>query len=42
MDETQRRFGTLPPAASNFFAIAKLRMSCRKCGITRLDVGRKR
>ncbi len=35
-DETQRRFGPLPPAASNFFAIAKLRMSCRECGIMRL------
>ncbi|BAM86842.1 putative transcription repair coupling factor [Bradyrhizobium oligotrophicum S58] len=38
-DETQRRFGTLPPAASNFFAIAKLRTSSRERGIMRLDVG---
>ncbi|GLH78328.1 transcription-repair coupling factor [Bradyrhizobium sp. SSBR45G] len=38
-DETQRRFGSLPPAASNFFAIAKLRTSCRERGIMRLDVG---
>ncbi|WP_244423344.1 DEAD/DEAH box helicase [Bradyrhizobium sp. ORS 375] len=38
-DETQRRFGTLPPAASNFFAIAELRIRCRERGIMRLDVG---
>lgn len=38
-DETQRRFGMLPPPASNFFAIAKLRMICRERGIMRLDVG---
>ncbi|MGJ4940669.1 DEAD/DEAH box helicase [Bradyrhizobium sp. HKCCYLS1011] len=38
-DETLRRFGKLPPAASNFFAVAKLRVSCRERGIMRLDVG---
>ncbi|MGJ4951460.1 DEAD/DEAH box helicase [Bradyrhizobium sp. HKCCYLS20291] len=38
-DETQRRFGTLPPPACNFFAVARLRVSCRDRGIMRLDVG---
>ncbi|WP_244422257.1 DEAD/DEAH box helicase [Bradyrhizobium sp. ORS 285] len=38
-DETQRRFGPLPPAASNFFAVARLRVECRERGIMRLDVG---
>ncbi|WP_410052660.1 DEAD/DEAH box helicase [Bradyrhizobium sp. SZCCHNS2096] len=38
-DETLRRFGKLPPAATNFFAVARLRVSCRERGIMRLDVG---
>lgn len=38
-DETQRRFGTLPPAACDFFAVARLRVNCRERGIMRLDVG---
>ncbi|CCE04857.1 putative transcription repair coupling factor [Bradyrhizobium sp. STM 3843] len=38
-DETHRRFGKLPPAANNFFAVAKLRVNCRERGIMRLDVG---
>jgi transcription-repair coupling factor (superfamily II helicase) len=38
-DETLRRLGKLPPAAQDFFAIARLRMNCRDRGIIRLDVG---
>ncbi|WP_407158643.1 helicase-related protein [Bradyrhizobium sp. STM 3557] len=38
-DETLRRLGKLPPAAQDFFAIARLRMNCRERGIIRLDVG---
>jgi transcription-repair coupling factor (superfamily II helicase) len=38
-DETLRRLGKLPPAAQEFFAIARLRMNCRERGIIRLDVG---
>jgi transcription-repair coupling factor (superfamily II helicase) len=38
-DETLRRFGKLPPAAAEFFAVAKLRISCREQGIIRLDIG---
>ena len=38
-DETLRRFGKLPPAARDFFAVARLRMVCRHRGIVRLDVG---
>ena len=38
-DETQRRFGKLPSAAGNFFAVAKLRITCRQRGVMRLDVG---
>jgi transcription-repair coupling factor (superfamily II helicase) len=38
-DETIRRLGKLPEAAQDFFAIARLRMTCRERGIIRLDVG---
>jgi transcription-repair coupling factor (superfamily II helicase) len=38
-EETARRFGRLPPAASDFFATAKLRLVCKRRGIVRLDVG---
>ncbi len=38
-EETQRRFGKLPPAARDFFATARLRIDCRRRGIVRLDVG---
>jgi transcription-repair coupling factor (superfamily II helicase) len=38
-DETLRRFGKLPPAARDFFAVTKLRIICRERGIIRLDVG---
>jgi transcription-repair coupling factor (superfamily II helicase) len=38
-EETSRRFGPLPPAASEFFAAARLRLDCRRRGIIRLDVG---
>jgi transcription-repair coupling factor (superfamily II helicase) len=38
-DETLRRFGKPPPAARDFFAVAKLRVGCRERGIIRLDVG---
>jgi transcription-repair coupling factor (superfamily II helicase) len=38
-DETQRRFGSLPPVACDFFAVARLRVNCRERGIMRLDVG---
>jgi transcription-repair coupling factor (superfamily II helicase) len=38
-DETSRRFGKLPAAASDFFAMARLRIVCRRRGIVRLDVG---
>ena len=38
-EETARRFGRLPPAASDFFAAAKLRLGCKRRGIVRLDVG---
>jgi transcription-repair coupling factor (superfamily II helicase) len=38
-DETFRRLGKLPPAARDFFAVARLRMNCRERGIVRLDVG---
>jgi transcription-repair coupling factor (superfamily II helicase) len=38
-EETLRRFGKLPSAASDFFAAAKLRIDCRRRGIVRLDVG---
>jgi transcription-repair coupling factor (superfamily II helicase) len=39
-EETQRRFGKLPPAARDFFAAARLRLDCRRRGIVRLDVGK--
>ena len=39
LDETARRFGKLPPAAQDFFAVAKLRIACKQRGIVRLDVG---
>ncbi|UFZ08504.1 DEAD/DEAH box helicase [Bradyrhizobium ontarionense] len=38
-DETLRRFGKLPPSAVDFFAVARLRISCKERGIIRLDVG---
>ena len=38
-EETARRFGRLPPAARDFFAMAKLRLDCKRRGIVRLDVG---
>jgi transcription-repair coupling factor (superfamily II helicase) len=37
--ETARRFGRLAPAARDFFAIARLRLDCKRRGITKLDVG---
>jgi transcription-repair coupling factor (superfamily II helicase) len=39
-EETALRFGRLPPAARDFFAMAKLRLDCKRRGIVRLDVGR--
>jgi transcription-repair coupling factor (superfamily II helicase) len=38
-DETARRFGRPPPAARDFFAMATLRLTCKRRGIVRLDVG---
>lgn len=38
-EETSRRFGKLPPAARDFFSVARLRIDCRRRGIIRLDVG---
>jgi transcription-repair coupling factor (superfamily II helicase) len=38
-EETALRFGRLPPAARDFFAMAKLRLDCKRRGIVRLDVG---
>jgi transcription-repair coupling factor (superfamily II helicase) len=38
-EETALRFGRLPPAARDFFAMAKLRLECKRSGIVRLDVG---
>jgi len=38
-EETARRFGRLPPVACDFFAMAKLRLDCKRRGIVRLDVG---
>jgi transcription-repair coupling factor (superfamily II helicase) len=38
-EETALRFGRLPPAARDFFAMAKLRLDCKCRGIVRLDVG---
>jgi transcription-repair coupling factor (superfamily II helicase) len=38
-EETARRFGRLPLAARDFFAVAKLRLDCKRRGIVRLDVG---
>jgi len=38
-EETALRFGKLPPAAQDFFAMAKLRLDCKYRGIVRLDVG---
>jgi transcription-repair coupling factor (superfamily II helicase) len=38
-EETSRRFGKLPPAARDFFAIARFRIECRRRGIVRLDAG---
>jgi transcription-repair coupling factor (superfamily II helicase) len=38
-EETSRRFGPLPQAARDFFAVARLRLDCKRRGIIRLDVG---
>jgi len=38
-EEIDRRFGDPPREASDFFALAKLRLDCKKRGIVRLDVG---
>ncbi|MBR0685355.1 DEAD/DEAH box helicase [Bradyrhizobium manausense] len=38
-EETSRRFGPLPQAARVFFAVARLRLDCKRRGIIRLDVG---
>ncbi|WP_369725605.1 DEAD/DEAH box helicase [Bradyrhizobium sp. LLZ17] len=38
-EETSRRFGQLPPGARDFFAVARLRLDCKRRGIIRLDVG---
>jgi transcription-repair coupling factor (superfamily II helicase) len=38
-EETARRFGRLPPGAHDFFALARLRLDCKRRGIVRLDVG---
>lgn len=38
-EETSRRFGPLPQAARDFFAVARLRVDCKRRGIIRLDVG---
>src|SRR5436305_2875753 len=38
-EETSRRFGPLPQTARDFFAVAKLRIECKRRGIIRLDVG---
>jgi transcription-repair coupling factor (superfamily II helicase) len=34
-----RRFGPLPAEANDLFAAARLRLECRKRGISRMDVG---
>ena len=33
------RFGLLPQATKNLFAVAEIRLLCRNLGITRLDFG---
>jgi transcription-repair coupling factor (superfamily II helicase) len=38
-EETERRFGKPPSSAQDFFAVAKLRLECKRRGIVRLDVG---
>ena len=38
-EETARRFGPLPAGARDFFAVARLRLDCKRRGITRLDAG---
>jgi transcription-repair coupling factor (superfamily II helicase) len=38
-DETARRFGPLAAGARDFFAVARLRLDCKRRGITRLDAG---
>jgi transcription-repair coupling factor (superfamily II helicase) len=38
-EETARRFGRLPPAGHDFFAMARLRLDCKRRGIVKLDVG---
>ena len=38
-DEISRRFGKLPSEARGFFALAALRIDCRRRGIVRMDVG---
>jgi transcription-repair coupling factor (superfamily II helicase) len=37
--ETARRFGPLPAGARDFFAVARLRLDCKRRGIMRLDAG---
>jgi transcription-repair coupling factor (superfamily II helicase) len=38
-DEVTRRFGDPPRGASVFFALARLRLECKRRGIVRLDAG---
>jgi transcription-repair coupling factor (superfamily II helicase) len=38
-EETARRFGPLPAGARDFFAVARLRLDCKRRGIMRLDAG---
>src|SRR4029079_17548032 len=38
-EETARRTGPLPAGALDFFALARLRLDCKRRGITRLDAG---
>jgi transcription-repair coupling factor (superfamily II helicase) len=38
-EETARRFGPLPAGARDFFAVARLRLDCKRRGIVRLDAG---
>jgi transcription-repair coupling factor (superfamily II helicase) len=38
-EETARRFGPLSAGARDFFAVARLRLDCKRRGIMRLDAG---
>ena len=38
-EETARRFGRLPPEARDFFAVARLRLDCKRRGI--VEAGRR-